>query len=100
MPYFEDEDVPKYVPEDKKAQWREVWNSVYTRALARGETREEAEASAFAKLTGSSKRAFGSIGADTDNQSDCHHHYVLASLLRLLGNLGHRYLTGGNQGNL
>jgi hypothetical protein len=52
MPYFEDEDVPKYVPEDKSAQWREVWNSVYNRALAKGETIEEAEASAFRQANG------------------------------------------------
>jgi len=52
MPYFEDEDVPKNVPEDKRAQWREVWNSVYYRALAKGATREEAEASAFRQANG------------------------------------------------
>jgi hypothetical protein len=57
MPYFEDEDVPKYVPEDKRAQWREVWNSVYSRALARGETSEEAEASAFRQANGVIKKS-------------------------------------------
>lgn len=36
---------------------REVWNSVYSRALARGETSEEAEASAFRQANGVIKKS-------------------------------------------
>jgi hypothetical protein len=31
MPYETDAEVPKYVPENKRGQWREVWN-VFTSA--------------------------------------------------------------------
>lgn len=49
MPYPTNADVPDYVPEGKKSQWREVWNSSYSRALDEGDSKEKAEASAFAQ---------------------------------------------------
>lgn len=52
MPYQTDSDVPKYVSEQKRAQWREVWNSVYFRSLAEGLTPKDAERNAFIQANG------------------------------------------------
>lgn len=42
-------EVPNYVPEDKKAQWKEVWNSAYKKAKKDGKSKDDAEAGAFAQ---------------------------------------------------
>lgn len=52
MPYETDNDVPYYVAEHKRAQWREVWNSVYFRSLAQGMSPEDAEQNAFIQANG------------------------------------------------
>ena len=52
MPYQTDSDVPRYVAEHKRAQWREVWNSIYFRSLAEGLTPQEAEQNAFIQANG------------------------------------------------
>ena len=31
MPYANDSEVPSYVPSDKRAQWREVWNIIFSK---------------------------------------------------------------------
>jgi hypothetical protein len=52
MPYATVDQVPDYVPEEKKPQWKEVWNSVYGAAIKEGTSKEDAEASAFAQANG------------------------------------------------
>ena len=49
MPYGSVKEVPDYVPKEKRAQWREVWNSAYDRAIKDGKSKETAESSAFAQ---------------------------------------------------
>jgi hypothetical protein len=52
MPYAQDSEVPTYVPQDKRAQWREVFNSAHKKAKSEGKADEEAESSAFAQANG------------------------------------------------
>jgi len=52
MPYASVDDVPKSVPEDKRSQWRAVWNSTHAAALKDGMSNEKAEAKAFAIANG------------------------------------------------
>lgn len=52
MPYSSVEEVPDYVPKEKRPQWKEVWNSAYDAALKDGKTKEHAESSAFAQANG------------------------------------------------
>jgi len=52
VPYASVADVPDYVPEKHRAQWRAVWNSCYQDALDDGKSKEKAEASAFAQANG------------------------------------------------
>jgi hypothetical protein len=47
MPYASTKEVPDYVPAAKKKQWLEVWNSAYERETEKGQSKEDAEASAF-----------------------------------------------------
>lgn len=49
MPYASVSEVPDYVPEAKRAQWKEVWNSAYKRAIDDGKSKKKAEESAFAQ---------------------------------------------------
>jgi HK97 family phage prohead protease len=50
--YNDKKDIPNYVPEDKAAQWMEVWNSVYKAAIKEGKSKDEAEKLAFAQANG------------------------------------------------
>ena len=50
--YKSTSEVPDYVPEDKKAQWKEVWNSAYKKAKKDGKSNDDAESSAFAQANG------------------------------------------------
>jgi len=50
--YKSADEVPDYVPADKKAQWKEVWNSAYKKAKKEGKSAEDAEKSAFAQANG------------------------------------------------
>jgi tRNA(His) 5'-end guanylyltransferase len=52
MPYETDDEVPSYVAAHKRAQWREVWNSVYFRLLAEGLSPKQAEQLAFIQANG------------------------------------------------
>jgi uncharacterized protein len=52
MPYSKPSDAPDYIPESKKAQWVEVFNSAYKKAKKDGKSDKEAESSAFAQATG------------------------------------------------
>jgi len=47
VPYDSNADVPSHVPEAKKSQWREIWNSAYKRAKDKGLDDKAAEQSAF-----------------------------------------------------
>jgi hypothetical protein len=49
MPYASVSEVPDYVPESKRKQWLEVWNSAYARAKKDGKEGKAAEQSAFAQ---------------------------------------------------
>lgn len=60
-------DVPDYVPDDKKAQWKEVWNSAYAKALKDGKSKDEAEKSAFAQANGVAGPKAKREGDGTDN---------------------------------
>lgn len=61
--YGDGKDAPDYVPADKKAQWKEVWNSAYKKAKAEGSSDEDAEKSAF-------KQANGVAGPNSDKKSE------------------------------
>jgi hypothetical protein len=50
--YASVEEVPSYVPKDKRAQWRDIWNSVYAREKKKGKSNKEAESLAFAEASG------------------------------------------------
>jgi hypothetical protein len=52
MPYDKPSDAPDYIPESKKAQWVEVFNSAYKKAKKDGKSDKDAESSAFAQATG------------------------------------------------
>lgn len=52
MPYESNADVPSHVPEAKRSQWREVWNSAFKRAKDKGLDDKEAEQSAFRQANG------------------------------------------------
>jgi len=56
MPYSKPSDAPDYIPEGKKAQWVEVWNSVYKQAIKDGKSEKEAESWAFQNATGVAKK--------------------------------------------
>ncbi|HVI09591.1 MAG TPA: hypothetical protein VND65_14980 [Candidatus Binatia bacterium] len=51
-PYASAAEVPDYVPEAKRKQWMEVWNSAYERAKKKGMSDKDAEESAFAQANG------------------------------------------------
>jgi HK97 family phage prohead protease len=61
--YKDTKDIPDYVPESKKAQWLEVWNSAYKAAIKDGKAKDDAEKSAFAQ-------ANGVAGPNADKKSD------------------------------
>jgi hypothetical protein len=52
VPYNKPSEVPDAVPDSKKAQFMEVWNSAYKKAKEDGKSDEEAEKSAFAQAWG------------------------------------------------
>lgn len=52
MPYANESEVPSYVPQEKRAQWKDVWNSAHTAALKTGLSAEDAEAKAFREANG------------------------------------------------
>jgi hypothetical protein len=52
MPYSSTSEIPDYVPEAKKKQWMEIWNSAYQRALDDGKPKADAEQSAFRQANG------------------------------------------------
>jgi len=56
-PYSSVDEVPDSVPAAHKAQWMEVWNNVYKKALANGSSKEDAEAAAFKQANGVVKKA-------------------------------------------
>jgi hypothetical protein len=60
MPYSKPSDVPANVPEGKKAQFMEVWNSAYKAAKKAGMSDADAEKKAF-------KEAWGVIGRSMAN---------------------------------
>jgi HK97 family phage prohead protease len=45
-------EVPKYVPEDKRKQWLDIWNGTYKAAKAKGMSNKDAEGKAFAEASG------------------------------------------------
>ena len=51
-PYKSPSDVPDAVPDSKKAQFMEVWNSAYAKAKKDGKSDDDAEKSAFAQAWG------------------------------------------------
>jgi uncharacterized protein len=52
MPYKDTSEVPAYVPESKKKQWLEVFNSAHAKAKKDGKSGDEADKSAFAQANG------------------------------------------------
>jgi HK97 family phage prohead protease len=51
MPYTSPDQVPAWVPDAKKKQFMEVWNSVFEKAKADGKSDKDAEQLAFAEAT-------------------------------------------------
>jgi HK97 family phage prohead protease len=56
MPYSKPSEAPSYIPDDKKKQWIEVWNSVYDKAKKDGKSDNDAEAEAFKQANGVIKK--------------------------------------------
>jgi cell division protein FtsB len=52
MPYSSISEVPSYVPQEKRKQWLDVWNSAHAKAKKEGKSDKDAEASAFAQANG------------------------------------------------
>ena len=59
MPYNRPSDAPDSVPKEKKAQWVEVWNSVYAAAVKDKKSQAEAEGEAFKQANGVVKERQG-----------------------------------------
>lgn len=57
MPYSKPSEAPDYIADDKKAQWIEVWNSVYKKQKADGASDKDAESEAFKQANGVAKNA-------------------------------------------
>lgn len=57
MPYSKPSEAPDHVPDDKKAQWIEVWNNVYKKQKADGASDKTAESEAFKQANGVIKNA-------------------------------------------
>lgn len=55
-PYSKPSDAPDHVPADKKAQWVEVFNSVFDKAKKAGKSTDEADKEAFTQANGVAKR--------------------------------------------
>lgn len=69
MPYSKPSEAPDYITADKKAQWIEVFNSVYKKAKKDGKSDSEAESFAFQNATGvtgstSEKKSDPTIGLE------------------------------------
>ncbi len=63
MPYSKPSDAPDSVPAAHKAQWVEVWNSVYDAAVKAKKSQTEAEGDAFKQANGVVKGKRESSGA-------------------------------------
>ena len=57
MPYSKPSEAPDYIAAHKKAQWIEVWNSVYKKQKADGASDKDAESEAFKQANGVAKNA-------------------------------------------
>ena len=67
MPYKNPSEAPDNVPEKKKAQWVEVFNSVYAKAIKDKKDPKDAEGEAFKQANGVVKeRDWTSAGGPTD----------------------------------
>ena len=61
MPYSKPSQAPDYIPAKKKAQWVEVWNSVYAKAKKDKMSDADAEGKAFQYANGVAKQKRGFI---------------------------------------
>lgn len=61
MPYSgpKDKDIPDNVPEDKKAQWVEIWNNTYSSCISDGGSAKSCETKAFKSANGAIKERSG-----------------------------------------